>query len=241
VSKFDSQHDLTAEPLTSAAPQISTSRLGRVHTLHAEPLTTKPRELGGERPPDRGVHLPRRCRLIWSKDRLSRRPSRPKRIIPLRKKDCIMPTTHLTTEPLTVGSPEIGTVSLGVVHVLQAEPLTIGMPPTGVHQLKAAPMRALSRAKFTIELIRPPLALVTASPQIGTPAVGQIHVLRAEPLHTEPPEIVERRGVHRLHVQPSRRTRKSGHTWWTGAEPYCGSVCGRNASQPEKNCRTATI
>jgi hypothetical protein len=120
-----------------------------------------------------------------------------------------MPTTHLTTEPLTVGSPEIGTVSLGVVHVLQAEPLTIGMPPTGVHQLKAAPMRALSRAKFTIELIRPPLALVTASPQIGTPAVGQIHVLRAEPLHTEPPEIVERRGVHRLHVQPSRRTRKS--------------------------------
>jgi hypothetical protein len=83
-----------------------------------------------------------------------------------------MPTTHLTAEPLTVGSPQIGTV------------------------------------------IQPPLALsaeplMTATPQIGTPAVGQIHVLRAEPLHTEPPEIVERRGVHRLHVQPSRRTRKS--------------------------------
>ena len=53
---FDSRHDFTAEPLTSAAPQISTPRLGQVHTLHAEPLTTKPPELGGEPPPDPGVH-----------------------------------------------------------------------------------------------------------------------------------------------------------------------------------------
>ena len=50
------QHDFTAEPLTTAAPQISTPRLGQVHTLHAEPLTTKPPELGGEPPPDPGVH-----------------------------------------------------------------------------------------------------------------------------------------------------------------------------------------
>jgi hypothetical protein len=50
------KHDFTAEPLTSAAPQISTPRLGQVHILHAEPLTTKPPELGGEPPPDPGVH-----------------------------------------------------------------------------------------------------------------------------------------------------------------------------------------
>jgi len=56
VPQFDSQHDFTAEPLTIAAPQISTPRLGQVHTLHAEPLTTKPPELGGEPPPARGVH-----------------------------------------------------------------------------------------------------------------------------------------------------------------------------------------
>ncbi len=46
MPKFDSQQDFTAEPLTSAAPQISTPWLGQVHTLHAEPLTTKPPELG---------------------------------------------------------------------------------------------------------------------------------------------------------------------------------------------------
>ena len=56
VPTFDSRHDFTAEPLTSAAPQISTPRLGQVHTLHAEPLTTKPPELGREPPPDPGVH-----------------------------------------------------------------------------------------------------------------------------------------------------------------------------------------
>jgi hypothetical protein len=54
VPKFDSQHDFTAEPLTSAAPQISTPRLGQA--LHAEPLTTKPPELGREPRPDPGVH-----------------------------------------------------------------------------------------------------------------------------------------------------------------------------------------
>jgi hypothetical protein len=56
VPKFESQHDFTAEPLASAAPQIGTPRLGQVHTLHAESLTTKPPELGGEPPPDPGVH-----------------------------------------------------------------------------------------------------------------------------------------------------------------------------------------
>jgi hypothetical protein len=56
VPTFDSRHDFTAEPLTSTAPQISTPRLGQVHSLHAEPLTTKPPELGGEPPPDPGVH-----------------------------------------------------------------------------------------------------------------------------------------------------------------------------------------
>ena len=37
MPEFDSRHDFTAEPLTSAAPQISTPRLGQVHTLYAEP------------------------------------------------------------------------------------------------------------------------------------------------------------------------------------------------------------
>jgi hypothetical protein len=56
VRQFDSQHDLTTEPLTCAAPQIGTPRLGQVHALHAEPVTTKPPELGGEPPPAPGVH-----------------------------------------------------------------------------------------------------------------------------------------------------------------------------------------
>jgi hypothetical protein len=61
------KHDFTAEPLTIAAPRIGTPRLGQVHTLHAEPLTTKPSELGGEPTPDPGVHRlkaapPRRTR-----------------------------------------------------------------------------------------------------------------------------------------------------------------------------------
>ena len=56
MPKFDSQHDLTPEPLTTAALQISTPRLGQVHTLHAKPLTTKPPELGLEPPSDPGVH-----------------------------------------------------------------------------------------------------------------------------------------------------------------------------------------
>ena len=56
MPKVDSQHDFNAEPLTSAAPQIGTSRLGQVHALHAEPLTTKPPELRGEPAPNPGVH-----------------------------------------------------------------------------------------------------------------------------------------------------------------------------------------
>lgn len=56
LHRNSSQHDFTAEPLTGAAPQISTPRLGQVHTLHAGPLTTKPPELGGEPPSDPGVH-----------------------------------------------------------------------------------------------------------------------------------------------------------------------------------------
>jgi hypothetical protein len=63
----NSQHHFTAEPLTCAAPQIGTPWLGQVHTLHAKPLTTRPPELGGESPPDPGVHrlkaaLPKRRR-----------------------------------------------------------------------------------------------------------------------------------------------------------------------------------
>jgi hypothetical protein len=54
VPKFDAQHEFTAGPLTSAAAQISTPR--QEHTLHADSLTTKPPELGGEPPPDPGVH-----------------------------------------------------------------------------------------------------------------------------------------------------------------------------------------
>ena len=53
---FDSRHDFTTEPLTSAAPQISTPWLGQVHTLPAEPLATQPPALGVEPPPDPGVH-----------------------------------------------------------------------------------------------------------------------------------------------------------------------------------------
>jgi hypothetical protein len=56
MPQFGSPHDLTAEPLTVAAPQISTPRFGQVHALHAKPLTTKRPELGGEPPPDPGVH-----------------------------------------------------------------------------------------------------------------------------------------------------------------------------------------
>jgi hypothetical protein len=56
MPKFDSQHHFTAEPLTTAAPQISTARFGQVHILHPEPLTPKPPEIGGEPPPAHGVH-----------------------------------------------------------------------------------------------------------------------------------------------------------------------------------------
>jgi hypothetical protein len=56
VPEFDPRHDFTAEPLTGTAPRISTRRFGQMHTLHAEPLTTKPPELGRESHPDPGVH-----------------------------------------------------------------------------------------------------------------------------------------------------------------------------------------
>ena len=56
MPNFTLRHGFTAQPLTSAAPQISTGRLGQVHTLHAKPLMTKPPELGGEPPQDPGVH-----------------------------------------------------------------------------------------------------------------------------------------------------------------------------------------
>ena len=68
---LDSRHDFTAEPLTSAAPQISTPRLGQA--LHAEPLTTKPPELGREPPPDPGVH-----RLKAAPSRRSRKRDSPR-------------------------------------------------------------------------------------------------------------------------------------------------------------------
>ena len=71
VPTLDSRHDFTAEPLTSAAPQISTPRLGQA--LHAEPLTTKPPELGREPPPDPGVH-----RLKAAPSRRSRKRDSPR-------------------------------------------------------------------------------------------------------------------------------------------------------------------
>jgi hypothetical protein len=73
VPTFDSRDDFTAEPLTSAAPQISTPRLAQVHTLDAEPLTTKPPELGRESPPDPGVH-----RLKAAPPRRTRKRDRPR-------------------------------------------------------------------------------------------------------------------------------------------------------------------
>jgi hypothetical protein len=87
MPKLDSPHDLTAEPLTSAAPQSSTPRLGQVRTLHAEPLTVKPPELGGEPLPDRGVH------------RLKAAPSRRPR-----RRDS--PRIHLIQTVLRQGIPE---------------------------------------------------------------------------------------------------------------------------------------
>ena len=47
---------LTAEPLNVGAPEIGAPRLGWVHALQAKSLTTKPAEIGGEPPPDPGVH-----------------------------------------------------------------------------------------------------------------------------------------------------------------------------------------
>jgi hypothetical protein len=49
-------HHLTAEPLTVGAPVIGTPRLGVVHVLQAEPLTTKPPNIEREPPPPTGVH-----------------------------------------------------------------------------------------------------------------------------------------------------------------------------------------
>ena len=49
-------HRLTDEPLTGGASQISTPRFGLVHALQAEPLTTKPPDIGREQPPPPGVH-----------------------------------------------------------------------------------------------------------------------------------------------------------------------------------------
>ena len=58
------------------------------------------------------------------------------------------------------------------------------------HQLTAEPLR-------------------TAPSEIGTPASGQIHILGAEWLHPEPPEIIAGRDAHHFRVEPSRRSRKS--------------------------------
>jgi hypothetical protein len=91
----------------------------------------------------------------------------------------------------------------------------------------------------TVPLTAEPLTI--APPEIGVPSLGQIHGLRAEPLETKLPEIVESRGVHHLHIASLRRTRKSRAYLVELSEPYCGSVCGRNASHLEKNCRTANI
>jgi hypothetical protein len=59
----------------------------------------------------------------------------------------------------------------------------------------------------TVPLTAEPLTI--APPEIGVPSLGQIHGLRAEPLETKLPEIVESRGVHHLHIASLRRTRKS--------------------------------
>jgi hypothetical protein len=53
---IDTERSLTTEPLAVAAPHMGASRLGQVHKLQAEALTTKPAELGEEPPPDPGVH-----------------------------------------------------------------------------------------------------------------------------------------------------------------------------------------
>jgi hypothetical protein len=49
-------HGLTDEPLTAGASQVSTPRFGLVDALQAEPLTTKPPDIGREPPPPPGVH-----------------------------------------------------------------------------------------------------------------------------------------------------------------------------------------
>jgi hypothetical protein len=47
---------LTAEPLNVGATEIGAPSLGQVHILQAKSLTTKRAEIGGEPPPDPGVH-----------------------------------------------------------------------------------------------------------------------------------------------------------------------------------------
>jgi hypothetical protein len=112
--------------------------------------------------------LPRPLRLIWLGDRLSRTPPCLQCIVPLRKEDCTMNTTHLTAEPLNVGATEIGARRLGQVHILQTKSLTtkppeLGREPPpdpGVHRLKAAPSRRpRKRASPRIGLIQTVLRL----------------------------------------------------------------------------------
>jgi hypothetical protein len=63
----------TAEPLNVGAPEIGAPRLGQVHALQAKSLTTKPAEIGGEPPPDPGVH-----RLKAAPSRRPRKRDRPR-------------------------------------------------------------------------------------------------------------------------------------------------------------------
>jgi hypothetical protein len=60
---------LTAEPLNVRAPEIGAPSLGQVHTLQAKSLRTKRAELGGEPPPDPGVHRLKAAR--WTPKRMA--------------------------------------------------------------------------------------------------------------------------------------------------------------------------
>ena len=86
--------------------------------------------------------------------------------------------------------------------------------------------------------------LNVGAPETGAPRLGQVHILQAKSLTTKPAEMGEEPppdpGVHRLKAA-RRQLGRGCHTWWSCAEPYCGSVCGPNAFQRKRNYRTANI
>ena len=62
---------LTAEPLNVGVPEIGAPSLGQVHILQAKSLTTERAEIGGEPPPDPGVHRLKAAR--WTPKRTAYR------------------------------------------------------------------------------------------------------------------------------------------------------------------------